>query len=195
MKKKLWVGLTSLVVLGLACPALSAPDLSSSELLRWSQTQLLLQPFKLVEKLDDSDPDFVSELSTRLGKIDYQVYLDQNDVVARERIQYRPKCFEEDLPGCQGYIHFDRTPKTNAARIIQLIWGESILNDFLNAQLILSDTASGEKRWYQGQLFNYETWHFHNDVNAHFSVVSKGFGQAERIQQYQACLQTQCRAF
>ena len=194
MKTKL-LGFICLFFLGMTQPVSAEPDLSAQELLQWSKRHLLLQPFQVVEKLDDSDPDFVSGLTTRLGKIDYQVYLDPNEVVERERIQYRPACFEADSPGCQGQIHFDRAPDSNASRLIRLLWGEKVLNDFLNSQLMLSDTVSGEKRWYQGQLFNYETWHFHNDVNAHFAVVSKGAGQSERIQQYQACLQTQCRSF
>ena len=161
----------------------------------WSKGHLILEPIQVSERLDDTDPDFSSQLKTRHGLIDYQAYLGTDNLVEHERIQYRPRCFALDTPGCAGSVHFVPNSGTNAARLIELLWGAEVLDDFLNAQLMLTDTISGEQKWYQGKIYNYETWHYGDMVNADFSIVSKRSPQSLRIQRYQSCLKDQCRSF
>ena len=183
------------LILGLATPAIAKPDMGLESLMQWSKNHLILEPLQVVERLDEADPDFSTQLETRHGLLNYQAYLGSDNVVEQERIQYRPRCFAADKPGCAGVVHFAPTAGTNAARLIELLWGADVLEDFMNAQLMLTDTTSGEQQWYQGKLYNYETWHYGDKVNANFSIVSKRSPQAERIKQYQACLKDQCRAF
>lgn len=189
------LGIAIAFSLGFSQSAIAAPDSSLEALLQWSKGHLILEPLRVVERLDETDPDFSSQLQTKHGQIDYQAFLGDDNLVERERIQYRPSCFTEDMPGCAGTVYFKPQTGTNAARLIELLWGAEVLNDFLNAQLMLTDSTSGEQQWYQGKLYNYETWHYGNNVNANFSIVSKRSPQAERIQQYQACLKNQCRTF
>lgn len=189
------LGASIVLGLGLSTSAVAAPDNSLEELLQWSKGHLILEPLQVVERLDERDPDFDSAFQTKHGQITYQAFLGRDNLVERERIQYRPRCFDADAPGCAGVVHFVPEAGTNAARLIELLWGSDVLNDFLNAQLMFTDTTSGEQQWYQGKLYNYETWHFGNKVNANFSIVSKRSPQSERIKQYQACLKDQCRTF
>ncbi len=83
----------------------------------------------------------------------------------------------------------------NGQNLIKLIWGNEILEDFLSAKLMMTDDISGVKRWYQGRLYNYETWHFRDNINAHFAIVSKRSPQAKRIEEYKACLKEMCQYF
>ncbi|MCM1984102.1 hypothetical protein [Lyngbya confervoides] len=181
--------------LGVCPPAMAQPDVPVQTLVEWSQDHLLLAPLQKVDKVRPQDPDFESQLVTSRGKVRYEVRVDPDDFVQAERIQYRPQCFEADTPGCKGSIQFDPEASGNGWKLIEFLWGSDVLEDFRGAKLMLTDTVSGTQKWYQGQRYNYETWHFRDNLNAHFSVISKRSSQAERIQAYQTCLKEMCQFF
>jgi hypothetical protein len=171
------------------------PEQPQEEVLTWSKGHTLLEPLTFFEKLKPTDADYVATATTSSGKLTFSLFVSADGFSQEERLDYRPECFEDDKPGCQGAIQFDNSEEINGRTLIRNIWGEEILEDFSQAQLMLTDTLSGTQRWYQGKRFNYETWHFGNNVNARFTVVSKRLPQQTRIQDYKTCLKQMCQSF
>ncbi len=183
------------VSLGFCSAALATPDTHQETLLSWAKNHSFLPSLTFVEKLKQTDPDFETRVPTSQGTLHFSAHLSPDEFVEYERIQYRPSCFETDTPGCQGTLDFEPNTQTNGVNLIKFIWGNEIFEDFQSAQLMMTDNSSGTQKWYQGRLYNYETWHFRDNVNAHFAVVSKRSPQGQRIQKYQACLKEMCQYF
>jgi hypothetical protein len=136
-------------------------------------------------------------IQTEEGTARLSIFFNSQKNVEEETIDYRPKCYLSN--DCFGNLEFwifntsggqiEGERLARGDNLIKRVWGQEILDDFKTAKLV--DTfANGNKdikRWYQGKLYNYETWHYTNDTIVHFSVVSKKFEQAKRIQEYSRC--------
>lgn len=138
----------------------------------------------------------------RMIKIDdgvarLSVFFNPQNKVEEETLDYRPKCYLS--PDCLGRVNF-RIVNTSGGQIegeiiargdnlIKTVWGQEVLDDFKTSKLVntFSERKNDTKRWYQGKLYNYETWHYTDDRIVHFSVVSKQSDQAKRIQEYSRC--------
>ncbi len=130
--------------------------------------------------------DFDSSTPLNDGRIHLTVFLNPQGRVTSETIDYRPTC--SSSPACFGNIRFEKALGATGHRLIQQVWGQDILDDFKASTLMQTVADSGAKRWYQGKLYNYETWHYTNYTIAHFTIVSKRDKQANRIQQYVYCV-------
>lgn len=136
-------------------------------------------------------------IKTNDGTASLSVFFNPQKNVEQETIDYRPKCYlSED---CWGNVEF-RIVNTSGGQIegerlargdnlINRVWGQEILDDFKTSRLVdtFSNGNKDIKRWYQGKLYNYETWHSTYGTIVHFSVVSKKSDQAKRIQEYKRC--------
>lgn len=131
------------------------------------------------------------------GTARLSVFFNAQNNVEEEVIDYRPKCYLS--PDCLGKVNF-RIVNTSGGQIegaiiargdnlIETVWGPKILDDFKASTLIetFSNRNDDTKRWYQGKLYNYETWHYTDDTIVHFRVVSKKSNQAKRIKEYIRC--------
>lgn len=158
----------------------------------------------IAQALPDITSDAVSDwyqrnrtIETTDGTARLSVFFNAQNNVEEEVIDYRPKCYLS--PGCFGKVNF-RIVNTSGGQIegellargdnlIKILWGQKILDDFKTSTLVetFSDQKDDTKCWYQGKLYNYETWHYTNDTIVHFGVISKKSDQAKRIKEYIRC--------
>lgn len=124
------------------------------------------------------------------GTVHLTISMNDQGTVEAENIDYRPDCYS--APNCSGTVHFEKADRADGQELITTIWGQEVLEDFQASTLIETDTTTGTKRWYQGNLYNYETWHYDNYTIVHFGVVSKQTAQTERIERYRYCLRNYC---
>ncbi len=188
-------GLRSLVLAllssgGFATMAQALPDMTATEVRRWFSRNTALTPLEQTQKYEPGMSDFDSTTRMAGGTVSLTVFLNEKRLVESETIDYRPGCYSN--PNCSGTIRFEQADRGGSLNLIKTVWGQTILNDFQTAQLVEMDTAAGTQRWYEGQLYNYETWHYTNGTIAHFSVVSRQSSQAERIRQYKYCSTHDC---
>jgi len=177
-------------------PASALPDMRVTQLNNWSRNIPAIESLKRVKKVAPSQSEYSSKLilngGIRKGRTELHVYLfedDNNSLVESETLDYRVLCSGNP---CRGKIRFEKSDKTDGKSWIREVWGEKILDDFLKSQLKKEYTQSGTYRWYQGAIYNYETWHYSNYSIVQFSVVSKNAPQSERIKEFQYCLQNFC---
>lgn len=130
------------------------------------------------------------------GTARLSVFFNAQGNVETEIIDYRPKCYLS--PDCFGTVLFQKVNSSGGQieggaissgdNLIKNFWGQNILDDFKKSTLVETVSDSGPKRWYQGKLYNYETWHYTDQTIIHFGVVSKKSAQAKRIQEYKLCI-------
>lgn len=118
------------------------------------------------------------------GKVHLTVFLDQIEKVETETIDYHPGCYWTGASDCSGLITFEPAKQGKGAELIQAIWGQAVRADFQAATLTKTHTNGDTYRWYQGQLYNYETFQVKGNTTAQFSVVSKNVTQRDLMQQF-----------
>ncbi len=176
---------------GYGYSALALPGMSVNEIINWSENHSIIQPFELNDQYNISEySNFNSSFKIINGTVSYSVFLNESKTVESENIDYRPNCY--GTKSCSGIVKFEQADTGNGETLIKDIWGEEIFNYFKTSQLIETDLDFGTKRWYQGKLYNYETWHYDNNTIVHFSIVSKQSSQPQRIQEYRYCLTNFC---
>ena len=183
-------------ILSQQLPATALPDMNVSQSNNWSRNIPAIESLKRVKKVAPSQSEYSSRLilsgGTSTGITELHIYLfedNNNSLVETETLDYRVSCSKNP---CRGKIRFEKSDKTDGKSWIQEVWGEKILDDFLKSQLSHEETQIGTYRWYQGTIYNYETWHYSNYSIVQFSVVSKNAPQSGRIKDYQYCLQNFC---
>jgi hypothetical protein len=130
------------------------------------------------------------------GTARLSVFFNAQNNVQEEVIDARPKCYLS--PDCFGTVLFQKVNSSGGQieggaiasgdNLIKKLWGQKILNDFKTSKLVETISDSGIKRWYQGKIYNYETWHYTDYTIVHFGVVSKKSDQAKRIREYKLCI-------
>lgn len=162
-------------------------------------------PFSsIAQALPDMTSDAVSAWFERNRLIEMgngtarlSVFLNAQGNVETEVIDYRPKCYLS--PDCVGTVLFQRVNSSGGQieggaissgdNLIKKFWGQNILDDFKTSTLVEAVSDSGPKRWYQGKIYNYETWHYTDDTIVYFGVVSKKSDQVKRIREYKFCVE------
>ena len=84
-------------------------------------------------------------------------------------------------------LRFEKANRSSGQNLINTVWGQEVLSDFRLSKLMETISTRGTTRWYQGKIYNYETWHHTNNTIVHFGVVSKEADQGTRIKEYIRC--------
>jgi hypothetical protein len=129
--------------------------------------------------------DFDSSTKKEGGTVSLSIFLDNRKIVETEAIDFRPDCYSS--LNCSGNIRFEKSSSSGAHALIKSVWNQKVLDDFKSSTLVKTISGTGTQRWYQGRIYNYETWHYNNYTIAHFSVVSKQSSQSDRIERYAYC--------
>lgn len=157
----------------------------------------------IAQALPNMTSDAVSAWSRRNRSIETEdgtarlsVFFNAQGNVETEIIDYRPKCYLS--PDCFGKLLFQKVNSSGGQiegghissgdNLIKKLWGQEILDDFKTSTLVETVSDNGIKRWYQGKIYSYETWHYTDYTIAHFGVVSKKSDQAKRIKEYKFCV-------
>jgi hypothetical protein len=157
----------------------------------------------IAQALPDMTSDAVSAWFQRNRSIEMEngttrlaVLLNAERNVEAEFIDYRPKCYLS--ADCVGTMLFQKVNSSGGQieggaiasgdNLIKKFWGQKILDDFKTSTLVETVSDSATKRWYQGKIYNYETWHDTDCTIASFGVVSKKSDQIKRIQDYKFCV-------
>lgn len=194
MMNKVWTGL---VVAIASCSTISSaqafPGMTKAEVTRWSSQNYAAQadvglvkvpPLQTTQKYEPDQSDLDVSFKTMDGTVHLTVFLDPARKVKMENIDYRPACYWEEKSGCSSSIEFGQGKQGKGAKLIQSIWGQTVLADFQAATLTKSHTDGDTYRWYQGRLYNYETFQGKVNTTVQFSVVSKDVTQRDRIQRF-----------
>lgn len=165
--------------------AQALPDMKSDEVVAWVKSNRLVVPLRPTQKYEAGMSDFDSSTQVKDGAFHLTVFLDAQGKVETEVIDYRPSCYPSSE--CRGAVRFEKANRSSGQNLIKTVWGQAVLDDFKSSTLMETLSASGTKRWYQGKIYNYETWHYTNNTIAHFGVVSKRADQSTRIREYTHC--------
>jgi hypothetical protein len=150
--------------------ARSLPDMTSTEMLEWFANHPTVPPLNATQKYEPGMSDFhADEIIAEGGTVYLSVFLNDQGIVEDENIDYRPDCYGS--LDCVGNLRFERSDRAGCQNLITMVWGDAILEDFQNSTLVDTESSSGVKRWYEGTLYNYETWHYTNHTIAHFNDV------------------------
>ena len=147
------------------------PGMKSDEAIAWFKSNRSAGYFRPTEKYETEVSGFYSPIQVNDGNLSLAIFLDVQGNVETEHIDYRPKCYPS--PECRGTTLFEKADRSSGKNLIKTVWGQEVLD--------------GTNRWYQGKLYNYETWHYTNNTIIHFSVVSKRSDQGTRIRKYTYC--------
>jgi hypothetical protein len=189
--KKCFLSLALLINVFVSYRSVEAlPGMTSQEMQSYFNKNTIVSKLIAAQKYEESYPDFTAKGKISNGELSLSIFMDDNQKVSQESIDYWPKCYPKD--DCQGMIAFEKNTNDNGHKLIQQVWDKTILLDFQSSKLMYEDKTIGAYRWYQGKLFNYETGHYEKNTIAHFSVVSKNDLQSKRIKEYQRCLRENC---
>jgi hypothetical protein len=165
--------------------AQALPGMESDEVIAWFKTNRSIGPFLPTEKYETDVSGFYSPIQVNDGNLSLSIFLDVQGNVETEHIDYRPKCYPS--PECRGTTLFEKADRSSGKNLIKTVWGQEVLDDFKTSTFMETLSINGTNRWYQGKLYNYETWHYTNNTIIHFSVVSKRSDQGTRIRKYTYC--------
>ena len=194
MKKALTVLLFAIASCTPLSSALSLPGMTQAEVLSWSEGNYTgpadiaelakIPPLQTTHKYEPDQSDLDVSFEALAGKVHFTIFLDQAEKVKTENIDYRPACYWTGQSDCTSPIAFEQATPGKGAKLIQAIWGQKVLVDFQTATLAKTHTDGNIYRWYQGQLYNYETFQMKGNTTVQFSVVSKDATQRDLIQQF-----------
>jgi hypothetical protein len=165
--------------------AQALPDMTSDDAVEWFGNNHLVNPLRTTQKYEQGMSDFDSSTQIEGGAFHLTVFLNAQGSVETEVIDYRPKC--ESFSDCSGTVRFEKASRSDGNNLIKNVWGQEILDDFKTSTLMETLSSSGTKRWYQGRIYNYETWHYDHYRIVHFGVISKMSEQGKRIKEYTFC--------
>lgn len=165
--------------------AQALPDMKSDEVVEWFESNPSVASLRPTQKYEAGMSDFDSSTQVKDGSFHLTVSLDAQDKVETEVIDYRPKC--SSYSECLGTLRFEKANRSSGQNLINTVWGQEVLNDFRLSKLMETFSIGGTNRWYQGKIYNYETWHYTNNTIVHFRVVSKKADQGTRIREYLRC--------
>jgi hypothetical protein len=177
-----------IVCFGFAGIAQALPDMKSDDAVEWFGNNHSVNPLQPTQKYESGMSDFDSSNQVEDGSFHLTVFLNTQGNVETENIDYRPKCYPST--DCFGTVRFEKADRSSGHNLIEVVWGQEILDDFKASTLmetLANEGTRGTKRWYQGKLYNYETWHYTSYTIVHFGVVSKRSNQGERIREYTFC--------
>ena len=188
------IAIAGCLCLGQSFNAQALPGMTAAEMTDWFRQHSSATAPQPTEKYEPDMSDFDSITELPHGEVHLSIFLNAQQQVESETIDYRPHCYAQGSPaGCKGEVQFSPRDRGEGSRLIQTTFGSAILEDFQTATLTETDTTWGVHRWYFGQLYNYETWQYDDDRTImHFTVVSKQSPQAERIQRYRHCQENDC---
>ncbi|MDY7014411.1 MAG: hypothetical protein SVX43_12575 [Cyanobacteriota bacterium] len=167
--------------------ARALPNMTSTEVIDWFARHPTIPSLEPTQQYELGMSDFHAAIALEEGEIFLSVFLNDRGVVEVENIDYRPECYGS--LNCVGNVRFEATDRAGGQTLIKMVWGQNVLEDFQTSTLVDSESSFGMQRWYEGNLYNYETWSYTNNTIVHFSVVSKQASLAERIEQYRYCEQ------
>ena len=165
--------------------AQALPGMKSDEVIAWFKSNRSVGPFHPTEKYETEVSGFYSPIQVNDGNLSLTIFLDVQGTVETENIDYRPKCYPS--PECRGTTRFEKADRSSGQNLIKTVWGQEVLDDFKTSTFMETLSINGTNRWYQGKLYNYETWHYTNNTIVHFRVVSKRADQGTRIREYAHC--------
>lgn len=171
--------------LSFAGVAQALPDMKSDEVVEWFKSNRSVAPLRPTQKYEAGMSDFDSSTQVKDGSLHLTVFLDAQGKVETEVIDHRPKCYPSSE--CLGTVRFEKVNRSSGQNLIKTVWGQGVLDDFKSSKLMETLSVGGTKRWYQGKIYNYETWHYTNNTIVHFGVVSKKADQGARIREYTRC--------
>jgi hypothetical protein len=166
--------------------AQALPGMNADEVVEWFNDNRSVAPLHPTDKYEEGMSDFDSFNRVKDGSLHLTVFLDDNSQVLAETIDYRPECWQSSE--CRGMVRFEKADRSDGQNLIRSVFGQEILDDFQSSKLMESVYDFGPKRWYQGEIYNYETWHYENYKIVHFTVVSKKDNQGERIRGFRDSL-------
>ena len=165
--------------------AKALPDMTSDDAVSWFGRNPSVTPLRVTKKYEQGYSDFDSSTKAEDGSFSLTVFLNTQGNVETETIDYRPKCYT--YYGCSGTVRFEKADRSGGRNLIRTVWGQDVLDDFQTSILMETFSDGSTKRWYQGRIYNYETWHYSDNTIVHFTVVSKKSDQGKRIKQYTFC--------
>jgi hypothetical protein len=168
--------------------AQALPNMRSDEVVEWFKSNRSVAPLRPTQKYEAGMSDFDSSTQVKDGSFQLSVFLDAQDKVEVEVIDYRPKCWFSRSSECSGTVRFEKANRSSGQNLIKTVWGQEVLDDFKSSKLMETlSSPNGTNRWYQGKIYNYETYHYINNTIVHFAVVSKKDDQGARIREYIRC--------
>ncbi len=165
--------------------AQALPGMKSDEAIAWFKSNRSVGPFRPTEKYHTEVSGFYSPIQVSDGNLSLTIFLDVQGNVEIENIDYRPKCYSS--PECRGTTLFEKADRSSGKNLIKTVWGQEVLDDFKASTFMETLSMGGTRRWYQGKIYNYETWHYTNNTIVHFGVVSKKADQGARVREYTRC--------
>lgn len=148
----------SLTLLGnVYLPAYALPGQHIKTVIGWSQNHSKLPPLSSVKKLEDGYPDYNSQTLFRKYSVNLNVWFNSKGIVTQETIDARN--YENNN------VTLEFTKNNNSGlQLINIIYGQTIVNDFRNAKYVDSVQIGGYIKFYQGRKYAYEVW---RDGNSH----------------------------
>ncbi|WP_228037152.1 hypothetical protein [Cuspidothrix issatschenkoi] len=168
MKLKHYLALTFSVSLSvLHCeilPAYALPGQSIKTVIQWSRNHAKIPPLTSVKKLEEGYPDYSSQTSFKKYSVSFDVWINSKGIVTEEMIDAR------NYENNRVNLEFTKN-NNNALQLINMIYGQTIVNDYQNAKYVdmVKIGGLGLIKFYRGKKYAYQIW---GDGGSHqFTII------------------------
>lgn len=148
----------------LLSPAYALPGQNRKTVIQWSQNHSKIPLLTSVNKLEEGYPDYSSRTSFSFKKysVHMSVWVNSQDVVTEETIDAR-----NDQ---NNRVNLEFTKNNNdGLQLINIIYGQTIVNDYQNAKYVDMVNMGGLIKFYKGNKYAYQVW---RDGNSHqFTII------------------------
>jgi hypothetical protein len=155
-------------------PAYALPGQHIRTVIGWSKNHSHLPPLTPVKKLEEGYADFRSQTLFKSYYVTLDVWQNSKGIVTEETIDARNENNNNVT------LEFTITNKAGL-QLINIIYGQSIVNDFRKARYVDSVEIAGLLKFYQGKKYAYEVW---RSGNSHQITIIPSKDLVNRIQNW-----------